>query len=311
MDYKVSIVVPIYNTERFLDECVNSLLSQTYKNIEIILVDDESPDRCPEKCDTYALLDTRVKVIHKKNGGLSDARNAGIDIATGDFICFIDSDDYIACDMIEQLMETMINGNADISVCTYTREENSFSQGIMHNVTVYSREKSLKILLTSMIIETSAWGKLYKRELFSKIRYPKGKIYEDYATTYRLFDISDRIAYSDSKKYYYRKNPESITGKKFYSKQLQYFNISKEVEEYFSIKYPKYVKHVKNRATKLAISFFKNMSSCKYDNEDDIKFVVRYIRKNFFRYIFCKCSILSKAYGLLICISPKLALKIF
>lgn len=117
MDKLISVIVPIYNVEKYLTKCIESIINQTYENLEIILVDDGSPDNCPIICDEYAKRDSRVKVIHKKNGGLSDARNAGLDIATGEYIMFIDSDDFVEIDMMESMMNNMIDNNVDLVVC--------------------------------------------------------------------------------------------------------------------------------------------------------------------------------------------------
>ena len=119
----VSVVVPIYNVELYLKECVDSILSQTYKNIEVILVDDESPDLCGKICDDYVAMDGRIKVVHKKNGGLSDARNAGMKVATGDLITFVDSDDYISKDFVKILFEAMSENNSDIAIAKYEEDE--------------------------------------------------------------------------------------------------------------------------------------------------------------------------------------------
>ena len=124
----ISVIVPIYNVEKYLDRCVGSIINQTYKNLEIILVDDGSPDNCPQMCDDYAKKDSRIKVVHKENGGLSDARNAGMKVATGEYVSFIDSDDYISLDFYETLLETIVDNDSDIVECSVVKfyEDNSF-----------------------------------------------------------------------------------------------------------------------------------------------------------------------------------------
>jgi glycosyltransferase involved in cell wall biosynthesis len=213
----VSVVVPVYNVEKYLPECVDSIISQSYANLEIILVDDGSPDNCPALCDEYAEKDKRVQVIHKKNGGLSDARNAGIKKATGKYICFIDSDDYVAKTFIEKLYEALDKNNANMSVCGY---KCVYSDGTMK---IDERPKEavlgeddywLKVnpdMFTTFVV---AWNKLYKKEIFAKIRYEKGKINEDEIILHQVVSQCKRIAVISDKLYFYRKREDSIMGAK-------------------------------------------------------------------------------------------------
>ena len=141
MDSLISVIVPIYNVEKYLERCVESIINQTYKNLEIILVDDGSPDNCPQMCDDYAKKDSRIKVVHKKNGGLSDARNAGMKVATGEYVSFIDSDDYISLDFYETLLETIVDNDSDIVECSVVKfyENGKFDE--------YSDDQMIKILI--------------------------------------------------------------------------------------------------------------------------------------------------------------------
>lgn len=215
---KISVVVPIYNVEKYLERCIDSIINQTYKNIEIILIDDGSPDSCPRICDYYASIDARVKVIHKINGGLSDARNAGIDIATGTYISFIDSDDYVSNDYIEYLHRAIANNNSSIATCKYEEFNESSLPFINDNDTKivnYSPEQALQNMYYQKEFTHSSWGKLYDIDLFKNIRYPKGKICEDLGTTYRLIAISKKVTVCSSKKYYYYKRTGSIMNSTF------------------------------------------------------------------------------------------------
>ena len=159
---KISIIVPVYNVEKYIFECVDSLINQTYKNLEIILVDDSSPDNCPQICDEYAQKDDRIKVIHKPNGGLSDARNAGIESATGEYLMFVDSDDYIALDMIEQLIYGISVVNAGIAVCDYTSDDRALDIGINKKVEVLSSKKAIKSISQQKVLNLQGffllWG---------------------------------------------------------------------------------------------------------------------------------------------------------
>jgi glycosyltransferase involved in cell wall biosynthesis len=213
------VVVPIYKVEKYIDKCINSIINQTYKNLEIILVDDGSPDNCPQICDEYAKKDNRIKVIHKENGGLSDARNRGIKEARGEYIGFVDSDDYIDDGMYEYLYNLIKKHNAEISICGFKEvDENgkAIKEKKSECINEYSSIEALEILAEDIIITNHAWNKLYKRELFVKnsIEYPVGKIMEDISTTYKLFEESNRIVLGDEIQYYYLIRETSISGEK-------------------------------------------------------------------------------------------------
>lgn len=220
----VSVIVPIYNVEIYLKECIDSILNQTYKNIEVILVDDESPDSCGEICDDYVLRDKRVKVIHKKNGGLSDARNAGMKVATGDLITFVDSDDYISPDFIKKLYDVMCKYDSDIAIAnmkrTSRRDENN--NEIVGNVVIYNAEEALIRMLYGTPFGTSACGKLFKRDLFKNVVFPYGKFSEDLFTIYITILKSRQVAYVEFDGYfYYYRDEGSIVVSNYKKKQLE------------------------------------------------------------------------------------------
>lgn len=213
----VSVVIPIYKVEEYLPACVDSVLSQTYRNLEVILVDDGSPDRCPEIADQYAKLDKRVRVIHQKNGGLSAARNSGLQIATGEFITFIDSDDYISPEYVEVLCRAAEECDADISICDYrkvTDADRLSRVDIGTGRKIFSNIDCLKETYCPVRhgMEFIACAKLYRRCLFQKyqILYPVGKLHEDVFTTYQLMYYSDRIVWCDAALYFYRVRSDSI-----------------------------------------------------------------------------------------------------
>ena len=199
---KISVIVPVYNVERFLRECIESIISQTYKDLEIILVNDGSTDKSPLICEEYKKIDARVIVLHKENGGLSDARNKGIDISTGEYIGFVDSDDFIENDMYELLLNNIKKVEADIATCGVisekVKDKNFYKEEIIVNA-----HDGLKEMLMERSMNTSACDKLYKRSLFDEIRYPKDKLYEDLYTTYKLLHKANKIVISNQKKYYY------------------------------------------------------------------------------------------------------------
>lgn len=221
----ISIIVPIFKVEKELPQCIDSLINQTYKNIEIILVDDGSPDKCPAICDEYAKFDKRIRVIHKTNGGLSDARNTGIDVAVGEYIGFVDSDDYIDSQMFERLYYAAVENNCDISECYSIsfNDETVPTAEYNNNVLLLDPLKWLTESNLKGFLNCVAWNKLYKKNLFNDIRYPKGKLNEDEATTYKLIYKSKKIARLSDKLYFYRKRSGSImlstmTEKRIYDK---------------------------------------------------------------------------------------------
>ena len=211
----ISVIVPVYKVEPYLDRCVQSILNQTYKDFELLLVDDGSPDRCGRMCDEWAQRDARVQVIHKPNGGLSDARNAGIERAKGEYLCFVDSDDRIAEDMLEHLYQLLTDTNADMACGNFVRiaETGKQTHEIKHiREGVFSRDEFWKIFFTdwNRTYYTVIWNKIYKRQLFERLRFPVGKIHEDNYILYDLIDACRTIAFSDKIVYYYLQKSDGI-----------------------------------------------------------------------------------------------------
>lgn len=303
---KISVVIPVYNVAKYLDVCIKSVINQTYKDLEIILVDDGSTDNSGKMCDEYKEKDERIIVIHKQNGGLSSARNEGIKIATGKYLTFIDSDDYITNDMIEELYLSLTNTNSDVSICKITKNENKLDCEINNETLIFNSHDAIKEILLDRLFTTSASAKLYKKELFNNIMYPAGMLYEDYATTYKLFHLSDKISYTSSNKYYYRYNDEGITKSKFTNKQLDYFKVSKEILNFTKDNYCDLVKYVNKRTASYAISFYRFMCMGTKYNKDTSKFIINELKPNLLKYIFSNEKIAKKIYGILMCIMPKL-----
>ncbi len=233
----ISVIIPVYKVEAYLRRCVDSVLNQTYTNTEIILVDDGSPDHCPSICDEYARQDVRVRVIHQKNAGLSGARNAGIDVAKGQWLAFVDSDDYLAADFLEGLYQACIETGSDLSVCRWlsVRGEAVTEQGSKAVETCSGREMLGKIYESDGARFVVAWNKLYRRELFREIRYSLGRIHEDEATTYRIYDLVGKAAIVDRTSYGYFVNPESIT-RCFSPKRLDWIRAIEERMDFFEEK---------------------------------------------------------------------------
>lgn len=214
-DILISVIVPVYNVEQYLPKCVDSILNQTYRNLEVILVDDGTKDSSDRICDAYALQDPRVRVIHKRNGGLSSARNAGIDIASGEYIGFIDSDDWIAPEMYEIMLEAAVKNNTKL-VCAgrydVDGETGAETIGLCPPADeVISGVELVRRIFTWQNIDSAAWDKLYHRSLFREIRYPVGIVSEDTPVTYRIALDAGRASMVHKPVYYYLHRPGSIT----------------------------------------------------------------------------------------------------
>ena len=211
----ISVIVPIYQVEPYLDRCVKSIVNQTYKNIEIILVNDGSPDGCPAICDAWAERDSRVKVIHKENGGLSDARNAGLAVAAGDLISFIDSDDWIEPDFLTALYDAMEQTGAKIAECatTYAAEDGTAIR--IREETLPSpldRTEALRRLVLEDGVYQTVWNKLYRREVIQGVPFAVGKYNEDEFWTYQVFDRIKKLAIVETPLYNYLQRGTSIIG---------------------------------------------------------------------------------------------------
>lgn len=233
----LSVVVPVYNVEKYLAKCIESLLNQTLADIEIILVNDGSTDRSLEICQNYSNKDTRIKIINKLNGGLSDARNAGIDVAQGKYIGFIDSDDWVEREMYEYLFRIAENNKADIVQCEFVEaydEDTLISSNIKEEIVTYDKIQALDLLHKKQNVKTIVvWNKIYKREIFNEIRFPKGRVHEDEFTTYKLLHKAKNIIDTNRIMVYYRQRPESITGSGFNVNRLQILEALEERENYF------------------------------------------------------------------------------
>ena len=221
---KISIIVPVYNVEAYLERCVESILKQTYTNLEILLVNDGSTDKSGELCDKLALRDHRIRVIHKENGGLSDARNRGIDEASSNLIGFIDSDDYIDEDMYETLYRQMVASKADLSMCGHYDVYHQIPEKQVAEIKTWELmpEEAIKMVMEAKILSVTAVNKLYKKALFEQLRFRIGKIAEDAFIMVDLIHQCSKIVATNEKKYYYVHRENSITTQKF---SLKFLNV--------------------------------------------------------------------------------------
>ena len=209
----ISVIVPVYQVENYLNQCIESIIEQSYTNLEIILIDDGSKDNCPQICDDWSIKDKRVKVIHKKNGGLSDARNAGLDIAKGKYIAFVDSDDWVDSHYIELLYNSLINSEADISACSIQKVYDDDSVNPYNfdpQLQIATPKEAIKDILYDRRFKTVAWNKLYSKNILAGERFIVGKLHEDEFFSYKVFDKAKKLVFVDAPLYKYRQRSGSI-----------------------------------------------------------------------------------------------------
>lgn len=238
MNSKISIIVPVYKTENFIKDCIDSIINQTYKNLEIILIDDGSPDNCPKICDTYSEKDSRIRVIHKKNGGLSSARNIGLENSTGDFVFFLDSDDIIQYNTIECMINQIKNNKDSIIISSYERFTSYY------NIEDYCDNNNLEYTPKEYFYEilkfkkgTYAWGCLIPRYFFDNVTFIEKRYFEDLATMYKVFYKANKILFTPTRFYKYRKNTNSIVNTPNETKSLDYIKSAKEMSNFLKSNY--------------------------------------------------------------------------
>ena len=276
----ISVILPVYNIQKYLPKCMDSLFRQTYTNLELILVDDGSTDQSGTICDNYKESDKRIKVIHKKNGGLSDARNAGIESAQGEFITCIDPDDYVDDDYISYLFELISKYNTKMSIAQHRVH---YDNGTIKDMgssgdEELDPERCLERLLYHDVIDTSAWGKLYHKSLFSDVKYPKGKLFEDIGTTYKLIMQCDRVAIGYESKYNYVFHNNSIVNGVFNIKKFDLLEMTDEMGKNVLKKYPTLKEAVLRRRVYARMSTLNQMLNAK-GYEKERKDIIRFIKK--------------------------------
>ena len=270
---KISIIVPIYNVEQYLERCVNSIIKQTYKNLDIILIDDGSTDGSPAICDRYEKSEERIRVLHQVNQGLSAARNSGIEIANGEYFCFVDSDDYVAEDLIEKLYSMLLEQGADIAICNFVSFYEKFAGDIPKNETKIDILSSYEILQMlhqvtqdKFVNTVVAWGKLYKRSLFANLRFPVGRYCEDISVIYKLYDLATNIVCSSEVLYfYYRNNSNSITyhtNHKFYNDLILAY--VEQLEYLYQNNYMEIVPLLKKKLMYWLLEYYKSLDTRSY-----------------------------------------------
>lgn len=274
MNDKISVIVPVYKVEDYLDRCVESIVRQTYSNLEIILVDDGSPDSCPLKCDEWAKRDTRIKVIHKENGGLSSARNSALDIITGNYIMFVDSDDTIHPLIIETLYKVLYETKSDISMCSWhkvyniSRPNNKAYCLDNTKIQIFEGDEVFALLFNKKLpLVMAAWAKLYKREIFDSIRYPVGLIHEDEKVIPEILDKCQKLSFVPFKMYNNTQRNDSITGNFFSPKRLIALDILRERIDFVRASRPKFLDDAIYYFMKISILYYYLVKWAKMDTD--------------------------------------------
>lgn len=236
----ISVIVPVYKVEAYLDRCVESIVKQTHSRLEIILVDDGSPDNCPAICDVWAKKDSRIRVIHKKNGGLSDARNAGVTVATGEYIVFIDSDDWIHSQYVELLYTAVKKYNADIAGCDIrlVYDDSIQYEQVIATVESYTSEQAIETLINGTGFRAVVWNKLYRRRVLQGESFTIGRYHEDEFFTYKILAKAERLVFVNAELYFYYQRPGSIMNSSS-SKHLDVLDAYLERLVFLQNKYPK------------------------------------------------------------------------
>lgn len=299
----ISVVIPVYNVEAYLDRCIKSVLNQTYDNLQIILVDDGSKDESGKICENYMKIDSRILVIHQENQGLSGARNTGIKSAKGDYITFIDSDDYIENDYIEYLFDLATKYNAEISICTHRA---IYETGLelsreSDKEFVMNKEEALKNMLYYQDFDVSAWAKLYEKDLFKNVCFPIRRYYEDAATTYKLIDLSNKIAFGGQSKYNYMIRNNSIVNNNNYKSKLDLIKSTEEMCGYINENYPNLKQASKRRLVYANLSTLRQIIDYD-DNQSDVKKIINTVRNTGVSLLFYNDVHIRDKFGIISCL---------
>ena len=271
----VSVIIPVYNVEKYLCECLDSIINQTYRNIQIILVDDGSTDNSANICDEYKMKDERITVIHKLNEGLSSARNKGLENAKGAYIQFVDSDDYIDLDTIEIMHNIICKCNADIvSYSHYILNNGKIISNCTKEIEQIEKIEVMKEIMLDDKVRNYSWEKLWKKELFKDITYPIGRKFEDLLTTPLILEKAEKIVVYDIPKYYYRQRNDSIMGKQCNKLRIEYIRAVCEMNKYLKEKYPEIEKYLNYNIVNMTLNTYNDIAIfAMYDllEEDIVK----------------------------------------
>lgn len=302
----LSIVVPVYKVERYLDRCMESLVNQTYRNLEIILVDDGSPDRCPEICDAWAEKDPRIRVIHKPNGGLSDARNAGMRIATGELLAFVDSDDYVDLSMYETMISAMERTGAEVACCGryIATEDTATPAHTLDREQLFTGKEAVRELLIGGNVEEATWDKVYWRELFENLEFPVGENNEDIVVIPRLLVKASCVVHVGLPMYYYCQNAGSITKSAYSEKKRVILKHLDEVRQFLTEECEELLPHYPVLQARYCQStlylLLDNKETLTKFKQDYLEFYSRFRKSFWVRFFTGGVSVSEKVKGLLI-----------
>lgn len=313
MNPTISIIVPVYNVGYYLRNCLESILAQTFTDFEVIVVNDGSTDSSGVICDEFADQDNRIKVIHKDYGGVSSARNAGLNKANGDFIGFVDGDDKIETEMYEKLYKLCLETGSDISICKLGREidgrlinPNLDKEAIIE----LSNEEAMRELFKGKLFRFSLCNKLFRKQCFSGVTFPEGRIHEDLSTTYKLFGNTGKSVYTSYIGYIYVKRSQSILTSQFSSKRLDAFIGWEEIFEYMNSKYKQLLKEVNKTFVYSCVDYIYYVLNQVHDYEKQKKyllFIQSQLRKNLLNSVVnTKLSLKYKLIILMLCFNVNL-----
>lgn len=277
----ISVIVPVYNMEKYLKKCVDSILNQDYKDIELILVDDGSKDSSPLMCDEFADHDDRIKVIHKENGGQGSARNMGLDIAKGEYISFIDSDDWVEPDMYTNLITIAQENDADLAICEVAlchEDGTVLKKKRVNGTLIMTKDEAFSHRFDgSEIVTDSPCNKLYKKELFKNLRYPENRLLEDSALMYLILDRVQKVVSSEKIGYNIRCDMGSVSRRKYNKKRCDTIITFTEMADFLASK-EEYKKYVPVANSYIAGAIFFNAGECYLSRFDKRKQTLKYIK---------------------------------
>ena len=271
----ISVIVPVYNTERYLEKCIESIVCQSYSNLELILVDDGSSDHSGDICDYYAKKDSRIKVVHEENGGQSKARNVGIDQASGEFVLFVDSDDYINKYMVEHMYNRIEQDQSELAVCGYIFLDDSGNELETYSIldSVQTGYQVLEMAYdgtkNDFLFNSIIWNKLYKRILFEKVHFPEGRIQEDEATVYKLLDQCRSVSILSEPLYYYVRQSNSTMTLKYSVRRLDGVEACYERYFYYRVKGGEYLRFLKPEGDVFTSVFFQSKQLFKPETREE------------------------------------------
>ena len=287
-DQLISVIIPVYQVENYLDQCLESVVGQTYSNLEIILVDDGSTDGCPALCNEWEKKDSRIRVVHKENGGLSDARNVGMQLVTGELIAFVDSDDWIAPEMFQRLLEAIQKDNSDIAACSVEMVWENGTKRLLTAKTnrVLDHDEAQEALLAETLLKQPVWYKIYKYTIIRDILFEVGKMHEDAFWSYQVIGNANRVSIIDYVGYYYRQHSDSIMGKEYSINRLDSIEAAERRYKFLAEKYPNLEKRA--RISILSNCIYHGQMALKYLSKEDQKKAFYYLNDVKNRYSFSR-----------------------